>query len=134
MKKLFPYIILTIISVGCDRGERPHREAKLISYSHSDTCVSSKGRAAEVEIIINGLQITVVHKDAQFNCCADSAIVKLVQEDTVIKIFEEEVTPDPCRCVCTFEVSSVIEVNRPGTYILEIYTNEWLVYRKRIRV
>ena len=137
MRNFLLYIILVVIGLGCGKEKGPVGEARLISYSYSDTCLAKNPPqdTAEVEIIIDGLKITVVHKNAMFNCCPDSIIVEFTQENTLLKLFEKEVLgPEACDCTCPFEVSAIIEVPRNGTYILEIYTEGHLVYRKEISV
>ncbi len=125
-------IVPCLLSLGCSlrTGAVPGGEAQLIHYSHSDTCVGSLTLdPAEVEVVVDGFEITVIHKDAALNCCLDSILVEFTQEDTVLRLRETEAVSNPCYCVCPFEVRATIEVSAPGNYIIEIWTEDAMVWR-----
>ena len=130
-------VIPCLFSLGCSHrtGGVPVGEAQLIRYSHSDTCVGSlSSDSAEVEIIVDGREITVVHKNALLNCCLDSILVDFTQQNSLLRLTEMEVVPRPCDCLCPFEVRATIEVSLPGTYIIEIWTGDVMVWRGVVEV
>ena len=125
--------------------EKKSEEIGLIYYSHSgckEENFSSQilSDTAEIEpqvqIIIEDLLITVIHKNALLNCCPDSIVVRFTQEENILKLDEIDyiVGSGGCDCMCSYEIKSVIRVQDHGTYILEIYTNGRLVFRKKIIV
>ena len=135
MKKYILILLgILIIYFNCERKN----ETGLIYYSHSD-CKEEifsgdlVNDTADVEIIIEDLLITVIHKNALLNCCPESIVVKFTQEDSILKLDEMEVNGG-CDCECFYEIKSIIRVQAHGTYILEIYTNGSLVFRKKIIV
>ncbi len=130
-------IILSLLFIGCSRGVDvvPSGEAELVRYSHSDTCVSAPTHGpAEVEIIVDGLEISVLHKNAVLNCCLDSIIVEFTQEGTLLKLSEMEAVSNPCYCLCPFEVRATIRVPGPGTYVIEIWTENTKVWRGEVEI
>jgi hypothetical protein len=136
MKKYF-LLLMGILTI-CFKCEKSGKETGLIYYSYSD-CKEENfssqilNDTAEVEIIIEDLLIKVIHRNALLNCCPESIVVKFTQEDSILKLDEEDINPQ-CDCSCFHEIKSVIRVQEHGTYILEIYPNGRLIFRKRIIV
>jgi hypothetical protein len=136
-------MVLIILSIRCgkDNTLSSPDQAQLIDYSHG-TCDKTytesqfhmMSDSADVEIIIDGLQVTVIHKNAVLNCCLDSIVVEFSQEDNLLKLTETEETKNPCLCLCDYEVEAIIEVPAPGTYIIEIWTVKKLVWREEIEI
>ena len=70
----------------------------------------------------NGV-LTVTHVNAEFNCCLDYIDVEMELAGFTIDLYEEEVTPNPCWCICPFDVVTHIANLDPGTYTVNIYAN-----------
>jgi hypothetical protein len=135
---IFIIISLWILSLACSKSRKDEDVSVLKHYSYSDSCLSRKGEvrsdSAQVEIIINGLELTVIHKNAIFNCCLDSILLEFTHNDNILTLIENELATVPCRCWCPYKVEAEIKVPNPGDYILEIYTGSELVYRKKIHI
>jgi hypothetical protein len=138
LKNLFIIISLLVLSLACSKSGKNEGAPVLEYYSYSDSCLSKKGEgdidSAQVEIIINGLELTVIHKNAILNCCLDSILLEFTHNDNILTLIENELTTNPCECVCHYKVEAEIKVPNPGDYILEIYTSSHLVYRKKIHI
>ena len=67
--------------------------------------------------------LTVTHVNVEFNCCMDHVDVTMEIQDFEITLYEVEVTPDPCWCICPFDVETEIANLPPGTYTVDIYAN-----------
>ena len=142
ISKIFLILLLIIFSNCTEKhdlfspnSEEPAEESQLVDFSHSDECVGSiKKELPDVEIIVRGLYITVIHKNAIFNCCLDEIMVEFEQEHRVLKLFESEVVTMPCWCICPFEVKSIIQVSFPGRYIIEIWSYDHLIWSDSVEV
>ena len=127
---------------GCegDSGNPPIGEATLIGFSSSEDCIRGKGEGYEsddppkVEILTDGLEVEIIHGNAWFNCCLDTILVDLRQEEKRIILTESEVVTMWCRCNCPFRVTASIEVSLPGDYRIEIYALESLIWTGEVTV
>lgn len=73
----------------------------------------------QIEVIVEGNRIHLIHKNATYNCCPDDIEVSLLVEENVLRITETEVLTTPCFCLCCYDVKSTIVNLVPGTYTLE---------------
>lgn len=66
--------------------------------------------------------LTIDHRNAIFNCCADSAAVfAQVRHDTICVVEQEFfVHQPPCHCVCPYNLSYTINGLSPGAYTLKV--------------
>jgi hypothetical protein len=76
----------------------------------------------------------VEHKNAVFNCCLDSILVSFQEEERLLVLQESEEVTHACRCLCDYEVSATIEVGAAGTYTLEVWTGDLLVWSGQVEV
>ncbi len=123
-----------------DKGEP--EKAELISYSYTG-CINKileHSDTAEVEIIteteVAPLFVTILHKNAIFNCCPDTILVEVSQSQDTLRIIEKEVIErGGCDCTCLFKVKIRIKVPSRGIYILEIWNEGFgIVYKRKIRI
>jgi len=107
----------------------------LSSHSVSDTCISNGTAPDEdLEIVVEGFTVTVIHRNARFNCCLDSIGIDLSVENCLLKITETEFVQRPCDCDCTFEVRASITVHEPALYIIEILFKGLVIAGRNVRV
>jgi len=136
-------VLLSLAFGGCgeDVDLHPVGEARLADYSHSEEC-AGPGRGlsvdweetAKVEVVVEGLRMTLIHENAMLNCCLDSILVDLNQEGSLLKLVETEVVTTPCDCICPFKVTATIGVSTPGTYTMEVWTAAELVWTGEVEV
>lgn len=133
-------VLLAVVLPGCGDD---FREAKMTDYSCGDSCLARNVNVdehygedwkADVEVSVDGLRIFVTHKNAIFNCCLETIVVKFRQDGDLLVLKESEVATVPCDCVCPFEIKATIEVPHRGTYVLEIYSGVELVWRQEVVV
>jgi hypothetical protein len=136
-------IALPGILAGCseDVELQSAGQARLVQYSHSDECVAQGSPPLElaqgeanVEVKVDGLEVTVIHKNAFLNCCLDSIDVDFEQQYRLLKLVEREAVTMPCDCICPFEVVSTIMVSTPGKYTVEVWTEASLVWTGVVEV
>ena len=140
-------IILSILYIHCGDDDSmtapvPVGETRLLSYSQSDCLLKASpgdfihtmSDSADVEIIVDGLQVTVIHGNAYFNCCIDSIQVEFFQDAELLKLTEKDVYTNLCRCDCVYEVTTVLEVVSHGLYVIEIWAVDRLIWRGDIVV
>ena len=126
------FLLLLLFLACSDSDESPYEEAQLIGSYSSDTCVSHMRQyvdSAEVEIEVEGFDISITHKNAIFNCCLDSIKAEFTQSGDTLKLTEVEYRIGGCYCTCPYEVSTAIGVSDPGTYLIEIFAVE--VYQEK---
>jgi hypothetical protein len=128
-----------LIQCGEDGTISPPGEAQLVDYSHGECDLELAGShytlesdSADVEITIDGLEVTVIHRNAILNCCLDSIPITFSQEGNLLKLTETESTSQPCLCLCPYVVEATIMVPSSGTYVIEVYTLTKLVWREEI--
>lgn len=73
-------------------------------------------------------------QNATFNCCLDTILVDLSQEERRIILIESEVVTHACRCNCPFRVTASIDVSLPGDYRIEIYALQSLIWTGEVTV
>ncbi|HPQ69099.1 MAG TPA: hypothetical protein PKW95_08205 [bacterium] len=67
--------------------------------------------------------LTVKHVNGVFNCCLDSIEVAMELDGFIIELYEEEYAPEPCFCVCPFDVTTHIANLAAGEYTVKVYVN-----------
>ncbi len=97
---------------GDDEGEYPER--LLFSYE--------------------GGVLTVRHTNGVFNCCIESIGVTLEVFEGVISLYETENAPEPCFCVCPYDVSTQIGGLATGNYDVDIYVNDTLTISDEVTI
>ena len=135
-------ILATFSLCGCesDSNVTPIGEATLTGFSNTPDCIRAKdedhypGDPPKVEVLTDGLEIEIIHQNAWFNCCLDTILVDLRQEEHRIILTESEVVTMPCRCNCPFRVTASVEVSLPGDYGIEIYALESLIWTGEVTV
>ena len=70
--------------------------------------------------------LTVHHVNGVFNCCIERIDVTLDIAGNVIDLYEQEYTPEPCNCICPYDVDTEISGLADGTYAVNIYVNGWI--------
>jgi len=73
-------------------------------------------------IYVTGNDITVLHKDAFYNCCYEIS-VEIVQDGNVFNLYEHE-SGEPCYCMCYFDITTTIYDLELGTYTINVYNAE----------
>jgi hypothetical protein len=131
-------ILLLLLFLACSSSEEgPYEEAQLVSFYSSDTCLTrmrQDGDSLEVEIEVDGFNINITHNNMMFNCCADSIRPEFTQSIDTLKITEVEFLTMPCDCVCPFEVNVTIRVAEPGSYLVQIFKYNVLIYQEWVEV
>jgi len=97
--------IQDVSNSGCKEDETDAEPAEGIDLSYADGF------------------LTVVHTDVVYNCCLDRIDVTMQIEGTVISLYETEVAPNPCDCICRYDVTTRISGLESGTYTVNIYVN-----------
>jgi hypothetical protein len=97
--------------------------AEGFSYEASD-CLDSSGKAEgdDVEIWVEGHDISMKHSGAIYNCCA-TMVVDLIDQRPLLQLIERETYPQlgPCYCLCPYDLSARIPGLPPGTYRVEVW-------------
>ena len=112
-------------------GDRCHTETIVIgprigTYSNSGCLAGALDDewpmcVEDDEIILTVADGTLhtLHTNASYNCCLDDIIVTLSVEDSLIQLTETEYAPEPCWCICCYEVEATVLDLPPGEYTVE---------------
>ena len=73
----------------------------------------------EIELVVEDGALHVLHQNATYNCCCDDIVIVLTVEGDVLHLTEVEIVPDPCYCICCYNVQATIVDLAPGTYTVE---------------
>jgi len=99
-----------------------------ISGVEHGTCKDGSGPTKEewpeslVLTYTNGV-LTVRHINGVFNCCLESIEVVMELDGFTIELYEDEYAPEPCFCVCPFDVTTPIANLTAGEYTVKVYVN-----------
>jgi hypothetical protein len=83
----------------------------------------------QIEVIVEGDTIHLIHKNATYNCCPDDIEVSLSVEGNLLRLMEKEILTHPCYCMCCYDVKSTIVDLPSGSYTLEYC---WYDYETRM--
>lgn len=64
--------------------------------------------------------LTIRHQNATFNCCVDNLLAVITVTDNVIDIVESENAPEPCYCVCPYDLDMKVLNLSAGEYTINI--------------
>ena len=114
-------------TVGIDTAIIP-ADFELIGWENSDCLPDQASPLSLADVIFSydGDTLTVVHGDASFNCALDLNVEVAIAGDT-IRIFERNLmsASDRVKCICDYKISTQMTGVSAGTWILEIYQNDW---------
>lgn len=103
------------------------QEPAIAGVEHG-TCKDGSGPAKEewpeqLLLTYTGNVLTVTHVNGVFNCCLDSIEVTMQLNGFTIDLYEEEYAPNPCYCICPFDVITHIANLVAGSYTVNVYAN-----------
>jgi hypothetical protein len=64
--------------------------------------------------------LTIRHQNATFNCCVQNLSAVITVTDNVIDIAESETAPEPCFCVCPYDLDMKVINLSAGEYTINI--------------
>ena len=77
----------------------------------------------DIILEMDGDVLVVTHVNGVFNCCIVAIDVTMDLGETVIDLYEVENAPEPCDCICPYDVVTRIGGLAPKTYTVNIYAN-----------
>jgi len=96
-------------------------QPEILEYFNSDCLPVDTEEEDGLEFHYDNGVLTVVHTYTIYNCCIEKIAVTMEISDYVIDMFEEEIVPDPCFCLCPFDVTTRIWGLEPGNYLVNIW-------------
>ncbi len=79
----------------------------------------------QIELTVGPGTLHVLHRNATYNCCVDDIAISLSVEGAVLRLTEEEIVPDPCWCLCCYDVEAAVVDLSPGAYTVEFCWQDW---------
>jgi len=83
----------------------------------------------EIELTVEGNTLHVLHRNATYNCCSDDIVISLSAEEDLLMLTEDEIVPDPCYCLCCYNVEATVVDLAPGTYTVEFCWYDYETYQ-----
>ena len=115
-------LVLVFLVGGC--GPAP-----LVGPSYQSSChevredYTTNNTVANVELQVQGSNLTIFHCDALTNCCLTTALeVKL--DGPNITVWEREQPGEACRCLCPRDLSVTIYYLNTGLYTVRLYRDD----------
>ena len=112
-----------------DTGDDDSDDKPAILSTSNEGCKNGAGLDEEedwpqdIVFDYSGGVLTVTHVSGVFNCCIDAINVTMELSGLVIDLYEVEYAPNPCFCVCPYDVVTRIANLEAGTYTVNIYAN-----------
>jgi hypothetical protein len=72
-----------------------------------------------IVLTVEGGTLHTDHQNVEYNCCLEDIVVTLTVQGDLVRLDEEEITPEPCWCMCCNEVWATVEGLLPGTYTVQ---------------
>lgn len=112
-------LVLVFLVGGCQPASNP-----IVGQSHQSSCKAIREMAlSEVELQIDGRDLTIRHRNALTNCCLTTAM-EVALKAHAIDVFEREQAGEACRCVCSRDLSVTIYSLSPGIYTVRLYRDD----------
>ncbi len=112
-------LVLVFLVGGCQHLTNP-----IVGQSHQSSCKAIREMSlSEVELQIDGRNLTILHHDALTNCCLTTAM-EVVLKANNIDVFEREQPGEACRCLCPRDLSVTIYSLSPGLYTVRLYRDD----------
>lgn len=114
-------VVLCCLFSGCSISPSP-----FVGESHQSSCREIRDVTfsdADVELQVNGRNLTVLHRDALTNCCLTTAM-EVALKATNIDVFEREQPGEACRCLCPRDLSVTIYYLSLGLYTVRLYHDD----------
>lgn len=114
-------LVLVFILGGCQPSVGP-----IVGQSHQSSCKAVREISsldADVELHVDGRDLTILHRDALTNCCLTTAM-EVALGGQAISVFEREQPGEACRCVCPRDLSVTIYHLNPGVYTVRLYRDD----------
>lgn len=112
-------LVLVFLVGGCQPSSSP-----IVGQSYQSSCKALREMALpDIELQIDGRDLTILHRDALTNCCLTTAMEVALKAHT-IDVFEREQPGEACRCVCPRDLSVTIYYLSPGLYTVRLYRDD----------
>lgn len=117
---VLPWVLVLVFLVGgCQPSSSP-----IVGQSHQSSCKAIREMSlSDVELQIDGRDLTILHRDALTNCCLTTAM-EVVLKATSIDVFEREQPGEACRCLCPRDLSVTIYYLSLGLYTVRLHHND----------
>lgn len=112
-------LVLVFLVGGCQPSSSP-----IVGQSYQSSCKAIREMAlSDVELQIDGRDLTILHHDALTNCCLTTAMEVALKANN-IDVFEREQPGEACRCLCPRDLSVTIYSLSPGLYTVRLYRDD----------
>ncbi|MBW1809648.1 MAG: hypothetical protein JRJ19_01455 [Deltaproteobacteria bacterium] len=130
MKKVMCLACLMTIA-ACGQTNQPGIDKQpVVGEPYQSECLSGAWGYGEnsdsIEILVDGDAVSIIDHYAEFNCCLD-AWMEVSIEGNQITVVEKE-DPDKsgaCYCICPFELSIEVSNLADGTYLVEVFREDY---------
>lgn len=76
-------------------------------------------------LAVTGDTVTLTHGGVPYNCCLERIDWTVQLEGSTLRIFEYEFVPEPCLCLCCYELSVSVADCPPGLLEVEVHYDDY---------
>ncbi|MCL3780458.1 hypothetical protein EMN47_08635 [Prolixibacteraceae bacterium JC049] len=122
-------ILLLTTTFACKENESVDLSMNPVLESVSSTSCKETVKAAIVESFVelkamNNEQLLVKYINAEMNCCPQTILTEVKQNESVLVIRFFEEVPNGCKCNCYYDVTTVLKQMQKKAYKAEIYIRD----------
>ena len=124
--KTVAILLLSLFILVCSKTKNPVKNSPSLKFESSQSeCKNLNGKigwSAKSGTVIfssHGDTILIVHQDAFYNCCSK---IKVNVKGTAngFDLWEYD-AGDSCRCMCYFDITTIISDLSQGTYFIRVF-------------
>ena len=78
--------------------------------------------------------LTVHHVNGVFNCCIERIDVDVSLQGATLSLYEQQYAPQPCDCICPYDVDTDISGLADATYTVDVYVNGSLAISGQVAI
>ena len=88
----------------------------------------------QIHLTVEGSTLHVLHTNATYNCCPYDIVISLSVEGSLLRLTEQEIAPDPCYCICCYDVEATVLDLAPREYTVEFCWYDYEADQERCHV
>lgn len=118
--KAVAILVLSLFVLVCSKTKNPVKNPPGFQFESSQSGCNRWLPTTETVIFSShGDTVLVIHKDAFYNCCSKIK-VNVIETPNGFDLLEYDVG-DTCRCMCYFDITTIISGLSPGTYLIRVF-------------
>ena len=116
------FIVVTPFLISCEKSTFSEFDVYDIKHEGCKTFKSLMGKNQDcIEYqTVNDSYLKIYRTNAAFNCCIDDIKITSTDHEGVITVKETEICPNPCDCICLYDLEYTLGPLEYGNYTLRV--------------